>query len=387
MDDVDSAGFGTGRADGRSFDDGPPLERVESVFTIYEIRTEGDQLLYYGDPRVHPEQALRELWPVFRRAGYELQLTTRYGEYVLVAEPVSVGIDGIPWTNIVLLLSTAISTLFVGALWWYPGLDPVANPVDIVHAWPFSLAILSVLGVHELGHYAMSRYHEVDASLPYFIPIPTIIGTMGAVIKLKGQMPDRKALFDIGVAGPLAGLVATVVVAVVGLHMPPVTVPESLVQEAESGGLRLGIPPMLELLATAVDQPMYTDDPTRNINPVVIGAWVGMFVTFLNLIPVGQLDGGHILRAMTGEFHETISALVPAALFALAAYLYYVGGYGAQTVFIWVFWGILAIVLASAGAARPVTDERLGTGRLIVGIVTFGLGLLCFMPVPIEILQ
>ncbi|QFU82478.1 site-2 protease family protein [Natronorubrum aibiense] len=387
MDDVESPGFGPSRSSGPSLEDGPPLERVESVFAIYEVRSEGDRLVYYGDPRMHPEQAMQELWPAFREAGYELQLTRRYGEYVLVAEPISLGIETIPWTNILLLAATIFSTLFVGALWWYPSIDPFADPATIIHAWPFSLAILSVLGIHELGHYVMSRYHEVDASLPYFLPVPTIIGTMGAVIKLKGRMPNRKALFDIGVAGPLAGLVATVVVAVIGLHLPPVTVPESLMQQSDAGGLRLGIPPLLELLAAAVDQPLYSDDPTRNINPVVIGAWVGMFVTFLNLIPVGQLDGGHILRAMTGEFHETISALVPAVLFGLAAYLYYVDGYGLQTVFIWVFWGILTMVLASAGAAHPVAEGRLGTWRFVVGVVTFGLGLLCFMPVPIELIQ
>ncbi|WP_440770982.1 site-2 protease family protein [Natronorubrum sp. DTA28] len=386
MDDVDSSEFGSARTNGSSLDAGPPLERIESVFTIYEIRTEGDQLIYYGDPRVHPEEAMRELWPAFRKAGYDPQLTTRYGDYVLVAEPIDLGIDGIPWTNVLLLLATVVSTLFVGALWWYPQLDPLSDPAAMLQAWPFSLAILGVLGVHELGHYVMSRYHEVDASLPYFIPIPTIIGTMGAVIKLKGQMPDRKALFDIGVAGPLAGLVATIAVAIIGLHMPPVTVPEPLLEEADGSGFRLGIPPMLELLAWAVDQPMYADDPTRNVNPVVIGAWVGMFVTFLNLIPVGQLDGGHILRAMAGEFHALVSTIVPTALIALAGYLYFVGGYGFQSVFIWILWGGLTALFASAGAARPVTDERLGTGRLLVGVLTFGLGALCFMPVPLEII-
>ncbi|NUB89786.1 site-2 protease family protein [Haloterrigena sp. SYSU A558-1] len=387
MDDADVPRVGPSIDDDPSLGDGPPLERIESVFRVYEMRAEDDQLVYYGDPRTHPERAMEELWPVFREAGYDPQLTIRHGEYVLVAEPISIGIDGIPWTNILLLCATICSTLFVGAFWWYPGIDPFGSPIEILGAWPFSAAVLTVLGVHELGHYVMSRYHQVDASLPYFIPIPTIIGTMGAVIKLKGRMPNRKALFDIGIAGPLAGLVATVAIAVVGLHLPPVTIPEPVVQQAEEGGFRLGIPPMLELIAAAIDQPLYGDDPTRNVNPVVIGAWVGMFVTFLNLIPVGQLDGGHILRAMIGDLHETVSALVPGALFALAGYLYYIGGYGLQTVFIWILWGFLATLLASAGGAQPVTDGRLGTWRQLLGVVTFGLGLLCFMPVPLEVIQ
>jgi len=237
-----------------------------------------------------------------------------------------------------------------------------------------------------MGHYVMSRYHQVDASLPYFIPVPTLIGTMGAVITLKGRMPDRKALFDIGVAGPLAGLIATIVVTVIGLHLPPVTVPEAVVQDPNSIRIELGYPPLLELLAAGFDQPLYRNDPATGVNPVVIGAWVGMFVTFLNLIPVGQLDGGHILRAMAGEFQETIAALVPGVLFALAAYLFYVDGYSVNTVFVWILWGVLTAFLASKGPATPVQDERLGRGRFVLGAVTFGLGLLCFMPVPVMII-
>ena len=386
MDDGDSSGFeSTGPGiDEPALENGPPLERIESVFAVYETRVEDERLVYYGDPLKPPEQLVRELWPVFRDTGYDLRITTRRSEYALVAEPTDVGIDGIPWTNIVLLALTVLSTLFAGSMWYL--IDPISNPTEIWRAWPFSLAILTVLGVHEMGHYVMSRYHDVDASLPYFIPVPTLIGTMGAVIKMKGRMPNRKALFDIGVAGPLAGLAATVVVTIVGLHLDPVTASQEVVRESEAQ-IRLGYPPMLELLAEAVDQPMYRDDPTTSVNPVVIGGWVGMFITFLNLIPVGQLDGGHILRAMAGEYQETIAALVPGVLFGLAAYLYYVGNYSVNSVFIWGIWGVFTAILASVGPAQPVRDERLGRGRFLLGVVTFALGLLCFMAVPIAIVE
>jgi len=384
MDDVDRPGFDTAGRGTHSLEDGPPIDRIESVFAVYEVRREDGQLVYYGDPLAHPERVMRELWPAFRERGYDATLERRHGEYALVAEPTTLGVDGIPWTNIVLLLLTVCSTLFAGSFWYQ--LDPVADPTVIWQAWPFTAAILGVLGIHEMGHYVMSRYHQVDASLPYFIPVPTLIGTMGAVITLKGRMPDRKALFDIGVAGPLAGLIATLVVTVIGLHLPPVTVPEAVVQDPNSIRIELGYPPLLELLAAGFDQPLYRNDPATGVNPVVIGAWVGMFVTFLNLIPVGQLDGGHILRAMAGEFQETIAALVPGVLFALAAYLYYVDGYSVNTVFVWILWGLLTAFLASKGPATPVQDERLGRGRFVLGTVTFGLGLLCFMPVPVMII-
>ncbi|MFA9417162.1 site-2 protease family protein [Natrinema sp. HArc-T2] len=384
MDDVDRPGFDTAGRGTRSPEDGPPIDRIESVFAVYEVRREDGQVVYYGDPLAHPERVIRELWPAFRERGYDATLERRHGEYALVAEPTTIGVDGIPWTNIVLLLLTVCSTLFAGSFWYQ--LDPFADPTVIWQAWPFTAAILGVLGIHEMGHYVMSRYHQVDASLPYFIPVPTLIGTMGAVITLKGRMPDRKALFDIGVAGPLAGLIATVVVTVIGLHLPPVTVPEAVVQDPNAIRIELGYPPLLELLAAGFDQPLYRNDPATGVNPVVIGAWVGMFVTFLNLIPVGQLDGGHILRAMAGEFQETIAALVPGVLFALAAYLFYIDGYSVNTVFVWILWGLLTAFLASKGPATPVQDERLGRSRFVLGAVTFGLGLLCFMPVPVMII-
>ncbi|RQG94401.1 site-2 protease family protein [Natrarchaeobius chitinivorans] len=386
MDDVDPSAYGASSSVDAPAD-GPPLERIESVFTVYETRIEDEQLVYYGDPLVPPEDVTADLWSVFREAGYDLEFRTRHGEFVLVAEPNTgdSASDGIPRTNVVLLVLTVVSTLFAGSMWYH--IDPFANPTEMWRAWPFTAAILGVLGVHEMGHYVMSRYHGVDASLPYFIPVPTLIGTMGAVIKMKGRMPDRKALFDIGVAGPIAGLVATVAVTIVGLHLPPVTAPEAVVQDPDAIQIQLGYPPLLEMLAAAFDQPLYRDDPTTAVNPVVIGGWVGMFVTFLNLIPVGQLDGGHILRAMAGEYQETIAALVPGVLFGLAAYLYYVSGYSGNSVFIWAVWGVFTAVLASVGPAHPVRDDRLGLGRILLGIVTFALGVLCFMAVPIAIIE
>ncbi|AHG00377.1 membrane protein [Halostagnicola larsenii XH-48] len=364
-------------------DDGPSLERIESTFVVSETRREDETLLYVGTPLVSPESMMRELWSVFRESGYEARLTVRDGRYVIVAEPTRLGVRGIPWTNILLFVATVVSTLFAGSMWYYT--DPFSNPAEIWQAWPFTAAILGVLGVHEMGHYLMSRYHRVSASLPYFIPIPTLIGTMGAVIKMKGRMPDRKALFDIGAAGPLAGLVATVGVISVGLHLPPVAVPDQLLTDPNTVELRLGYPPLLEFLASAFDQPLYRNDPARDVNPVVIGGWVGLFVTFLNLIPVGQLDGGHILRSMAGSFQRTIAAIVPGALFALAGYLYYVGDHSLNTVLIWCFWGVITIFVATAGPARPVHDEPLDPKRFALGVATFGIGLLCFTPVPVTV--
>lgn len=360
--------------------DAPVPAAIEHVFVVYEVERVEGEIRYYGSPRVPLRELIREVWPLFRDAGYDVKLTREYGEWILIAEPVSLGVNGIPWTNLILGIATVGSTLFAGAFWYH--LDPYS--LEIIHAWPFALTIMFVLGVHELGHYALSRYHQVNASLPYFIPVPTLIGTMGAVIKMEGQIPSRKALFDIGVAGPLAGLAATIGVTLVGLQLPPVEVPEETVDEP-GAVIELGYPPLLEGLAWLSGQSAGYSDPSMAVNPVVIAGWVGMFITFLNMIPVGQLDGGHILRAILGERQPAIAALVPGLLLGLAAYLHFISDIALQGVLVWGIWGVLTALFLAVGPAQPIDDRELGTGRILLGVLTFVLALLCFTPVPIQV--
>ncbi len=373
----------------------PDAEEFSSVFTAYEVRTDGERVLYIGEPIATRTQLEEELWPLFREHGYEISLQRGYdsesgvpisrGEYVLVAEPWSTEIDGIPWTNVVLFVLTVISTLFAGAFYWYQ-VPLTSEPWRAIEAWPFVVAIMGVLGIHELGHYVMSRYHNVQASLPYFIPLPTYIGSMGAVIKMKGQIPDRKALFDIGAAGPLAGLVATVIVTAIGLQLDPLPAQEAAAAQAESGDtlVEFNHPPLLEVIAWATGTTAQLEDGV--VHPVVFGGWVGMLVTLLNMLPVGQLDGGHILRAMIGKQQERVAAMVPLALFGLAAYLLFVRS-GVDSVGIWVMWGLFALGLAYVGPADPIEDEPLDRTRMAVGVLTIVLGALCFTPIPIEIIE
>ena len=360
----------------------PAPDTFGSVFQVYEVREQGEQLLYFGDPLVDRQTLMREVWPRFREAGYEVTVSHRTGEFVLVAEPHEIGIDGIPWTNVVLALATILSTLVVGAQWYY--VRDITS-ASVLTALPFTMAVMGVLGTHELGHYVMSRYHKVDATLPYFIPFPTIVGTMGAVIRMRGQIPDRKALFDIGVAGPLAGLVATVVVTAVGLWLPPVDVPPWVLNAETAIQVQFNYPFLLTAIATLMGEPLSYSDPTKVVNPVVIGGWVGMFITFLNLIPAGQLDGGHILRAILGEDQERVAPMVPTLLFGLAAYLYVFTDAG-QMVGLWILWGILAMIAATFGSATPIDESPLDRKRVAVGLFTFVLGMLCFTPVPIQII-
>ena len=367
-----------------------PRQALQSVFHLRETRRDGERILFYGDALVPRRALLKQVWPAFQAAGYDVRLATTHSgnEDVVVAEPVSHGTDGIPWKNVGLFVATVLSTLFVGSVaWYYVPLEQIQqNPLLVLKAWPFTAAVLGVLSAHELGHYALGRYHGVDVSLPYLIPFIFPFGTLGAIIRMRGQMPDRRTLFDIGVAGPLAGLVATVVVTVVGLSLDPISVPARVLDQSGQV-IVFNNPPLLDIIAAAIGQPTSYSDPAKTVHPVIIGGWVGMFFTVLNLLPVGQLDGGHMLRAMLGERQETVAALVPFALFGLAGYLHYVRGLGLnESVGLWAFWGLFSTVIAYNGSADPLDETPLDRRRQLIGVFTFGLGALCFLLVPIQII-
>jgi len=370
--------------------DGPPSDALDAVFYVRETERDGDRFRYYGEPLVPRSALADELREPFRRAGYRLDLEAGREPYetTVVATPADGRIDGIPWTNLALFVATILSTLLVGAVAWYyiPPADLAANPLLALRAWPFTAAVLGVLTAHELGHYLAGRYHGVDVSLPYLIPFVVPFGTLGAIIRMRGTMPDRKTLFDIGVAGPLSGLVATVVVTAIGLSLDPMTIPARVV-DSPGQIIIFNNPPLLDLIATALGQPTSYADPTKTVHPVIIGGWVGMFFTVLNLLPVGQLDGGHMVRAMLGRRQETVASLVPLALFGLAAYLYYVRNLAFnESVGLWAVWGLFATIIAYNGPADPADETPLGWKRQFVGLVTFVLGALCFLLVPIQLL-
>ncbi len=371
----------------------PRPDALETWYHLTDVRIRDDRIIYYGEPLIPERRLLDELWPVFQEAGYELKLARADDSIgtALVAIPhdQQSTSNGLPWTNVVLFGLTLVSTLFVGAYGWYfvPLEDILSNPLSMLQAWPFTAAVLGVLMTHELGHYAMGRYHDVDVSLPYVIPFVFPFGTLGAVIKIRGRIPSRKALFDIGVAGPIAGLVATVVVTVIGLLLGPIEIPAHIVEESQSGdSIVFNNPPLLDIIATLLGTQASYSDPALNPHPVIIGGWVGMFFTLLNLLPVGQLDGGHMLRAMIGKRQETIAALVPGVLFGIAGYLYYIRELSLnESVGLWAFWGIFALVIAYNGPANPADEREIGWRRVVVGLLTFAAGLLCFMLVPIQV--
>jgi len=361
---------------GTRSDTPPPPESVPDSFHVYGFEETEDGAVYYGEPLEDKEEVIRSVAPVFRENGYRVDIRYSTGEHVLVAEERDPTVNGFPWTNAALLAATVLTTLFAGSRWY--GIDVSNEPLSIVSAWPFPASVMGVLAVHELGHYALSRYHGVEASLPYFIPIPNAIGTFGAVISMRDNMPSRRALFDIGVAGPLFGLAATVVVTAVGVTLPPVEAADVGI----AGDIELGYPVLVQAVAVVMGESLeYAGGATAN--PVVVGGWVGAFVTFLNLLPVGQLDGAHVTRAVVGDRTSAIERVVPVFLFALAGYLLVFRG--GRSAFLWAFWGVLALVFSRAGTVTPIDDSPVGGWRRAVAVATLVLGVLCFTPVPISI--
>ncbi len=232
----------------------------------------------------------------------------------------------------------------------------------------FSVAIMTTLLAHELGHYLQARRYGVPASLPYFIPLPqSPIGTMGAVIVMQPGMGNRRTLFDIGVTGPVAGLVPALFFSVLGLQWSHVG---SIA--AHHGGLTLGEPLLFKLLALLVLGPLPADADII-LHPVAFAGWVGIFITALNLIPIGQLDGGHVLYALLlRRAHRVAQAVLVAAMLAVV---------------VWGYWGwtLMILLLMLMGPIHPPTandDVPLGTGRTILGWASLLFVPIGFTPVP-----
>ena len=348
------------------------IESEVPDFRIYEYALEDGSYFFYGNPIDDPKDVIRRLWVPISSMGYDIRMVYELGEYVLVISPVTPKKDRV-WINVVLAFLTVITTMFVGSIMF--GIDPFSNPTAILKGLPFTLAIMFVLGSHEMGHYIVARIHGMKTTLPYFIPFPSLVGTMGAVIKHKGPIPNRKALFDVGVAGPIVGLFASIIVTVVGLSLTPLNtvIPDG------SMFLKLSLPILFVIIGNLTGE-IGTETV---MHPVAFAGWVGMLVTALNLIPAGQLDGGHMLRAMLGPRSAYVSAVVPFILLSLSLFIYFVmqqnGG-------MWLFWGLFITLFAAAGHPEPMEDsDYLGNSRILVGVLVFVAGLLCVTLVPIQV--
>ena len=238
----------------------------------------------------------------------------------------------------------------------------------------YSAAVLGILGAHEMGHYLMCRRYGVDATLPFFLPFPSLSGTVGAVIKIRDPFPSRQALFDIAIGGPIGGFVVLVPLLFWGMHLSDVApVPPAM------GGYSLGEPLIFKLAALLTFGPI-PEGSSVNMHPVAFAAWFGMLATAWNLLPFGQLDGGHLTYATLGERARDVS---------LATIGFCVGMCFVS--YSWIVMTLMLIaMLALLGPRHPpvVADyDAIGPGRRALAIFAVVMLILCFTPSPIDVLK
>ncbi len=270
---------------------------------------------------------------------------------------------------LLLFILTVLTTLMAGAM--LKNVNPFSSPLAILAGVPFSVTLLSILLIHEMGHYLTARHYRIQATLPYFIPappVPFIIGTFGAFIRMKSPIVERKALLEVGAAGPIAGFVVAVIAIVVGLQW------STVVENGIGAGMILGEPLLFRWISQwliAIPQ-----DSDVLLHPVAFAGWIGLFITSLNLLPIGQLDGGHIGYALFGERQRYISLTMVGVLLGLGL----LGWKG------WLFWAVLVAFLGIGHP--PVADAYtpLGRRQLVIAWVSLVIFLVTFIPAPISVM-
>ena len=293
------------------------------------------------------------------------------------------------------MVLTFLSTLFVGAQ-MVNGKTP-SNVSELLDGWVFSLPLMGILMAHEFGHFTAGVIHKVDISPPYFIPVPFFfLGTMGAVIQMRERIRSRNALLDIGAAGPLAGLVIAIPVVIYGIHTSPV---EAL---PESGYLIEGRSPLYLAMLDAIKGPI---PPGQDImlTPTALAGWAGLLVTMINLLPFGQLDGGHVAYALIGPKQDRVSrwvlrllpimALLVCIAYGLPSYL--AGDRGDRLIanamagVQWMVWAALLYGMTRfAGSDYPPTeDDTLSPRRRVIAVFTLSFFVLLFMPSWLRVVQ
>lgn len=277
-----------------------------------------------------------------------------------------------PLLHLGLLLLTAATTTIAGASWESERAQGLLR--GLLAGLPFSLTLLAILATHESGHYLMCRWHRVNASLPYFLPAPPWLfplGTFGAFIRIRQRFPDRRALFDVGAAGPWAGAVVAVAALVIGLRLSTIR-PDVL---AQGNVLELGDSLLTFWLTRLV---LDADPATVVLHPIAFAGWLGLLVTCLNLLPAGQLDGGHVLYAV----FRNRTRLVPVLLVVVLLWLGWSGWPG------WIVWALILTLMLGLGHPATLDDaEPLGRARAFGAFWSFVLFVLTFVPEPFKILS
>jgi len=286
---------------------------------------------------------------------------------------------------LLLLCASVVTTTANGARFmqnFVDGMPPVVRDSDLwpwgwladhpemfKTGWAFSASLLGILLIHEFGHYFACRWHKIRSTLPWVLPAPTLSGTAGAIIQIRNRIPNRDALMDVGIYGPLAGYIASAVTVAMGFALSfhaAANSPDAIVVfGAEPLSIRL-----IHALLVLWDPGTPSFEHIAP-HPVLVAGWIGLFITSLNLIPGGQLDGGHILYAISPKAHNIFTNFLPIALFLMGT-VYWVG---------WLLWGIILMVPAMRHP-KVAVEQELSRGRLVLGVIGLAIFLLTFTPTP-----
>jgi membrane-associated protease RseP (regulator of RpoE activity) len=271
-----------------------------------------------------------------------------------------------PAVHLLLFIATVITAVYAGAR--QQGVNLLEEPSLFPIGLPYALSLLTILGVHELGHYAMARRHGVEVTLPFFIPFPMGLGTLGAFIQMKSLIKTRRAIFDIGIAGPLAGLVVALPLLYFGVGTE---------SAPSSDGNRFAVDAGSSMFLTLLQHLAYGSDintATVNLSPVAFAAWIGVFITALNLLPVGQLDGGHIAYALFGRRHARAVSIATVSLMVGLGLLVWPG---------LLTWALIVTLIAGF-SHMPALDDvtRPDAKRFALGVLTLAVPILIVIPVP-----
>jgi membrane-associated protease RseP (regulator of RpoE activity) len=356
----------------------------------HEVLRQPDEVVVFrGQVHGDTEEAFEHITQRFSDAGYTAWLRdgAEGGHEVVASKGQLDRRTGRVWVNVAMFFATLLSMLYIGTLnnldmtlvqdpesW-----EVLLAPLQQMHrGLSFAATFMGILLAHELSHYLVGRFYGSPQSLPYFIPFPNLFGTMGAVIVQRRPMRSRKALLDIGIAGPLGGLIVAIPLLILGLMLSEVGSPPADVENALQEGNSL-LYAGIKYVVFGKFLPSGNEDVW--LHPVAFGAWSGLFITMLNLVPIGQLDGGHVGYALLGRRAWTLGYVVIGALVAWGGWLVLNGNMAGG---IWMTWALFNLMLNRRHP--PLLDDatRLDLPRVILGLFLLIIFVLLFMPAPLQ---